>query len=485
MQIFLEFTPSQTDIHRCRMQYSFCLFCAIYGHEPIFEVEKADKADARISYSENVDQRNLPRVVQLSNLYMPRSTKIPAPPPQQFETDDAVTVLFNGRRPGEQPDWLGEIFEWVSCADEYSVVERDAVGRIPFAKSYHGRHGLDPRIPYAAIAMRALQRALCSLLPAAPTEPVSPISSMSHFVVNTHDVDFLRTSFGSSMRRLTKNALISLLLYRSPRLAAKQANKTLRMALGGEDPLDQLAELAQEEVQRGVNATYFFIPRRHHRRDSNYWINHPKVVEAMHSLERQGMEIGVHGSYTSMDEPKNKLSREFARLREQGFRPVGNRQHWLRFTLDRIIPAVQQAEGLYDTSLGWPDTIGFRAGACFAFPPYDFERERPAGFLEIPLVVMESSLQADSSSERDWYDQVDALLCTSRRFGWGGISLLWHPSAFGAVQLPEEIGNLFWRLLEDRSRWKDSWLSGFAFVRSVWQRYSDAGLLPAAAEVRE
>ena len=157
----------------------------------------------------------------------------------------------------------------------------------------------------------------------------------------------------------------------------------------------------------------------------------------------------------------------------------GGRQHWLRFTLPRLIRAVERVGALYDASLGWTEHIGFRAGACFAFPPYNFDEERPAAFLEIPLVVMDGSLIDQNTREADWYHEITELLSMSRRYGWGGISLLWHPTAFGAGQLPQEMDSLFWRLVGSKDQWNDTWLSGLDFVKSVRQRYEEVGLLSA------
>jgi hypothetical protein len=186
------------------------------------------------------------------------------------------------------------------------------------------------------------------------------------------------------------------------------------------------------------------------------------------------MEIGLHGSYTSLD-TESGLAEEFAILQKCGFRPLGGRQHWLRFSLDRLIPAVEKAWALFDTSLGWQNRIGFRAGACFPFPPYNFAQERPATFLELPLAVMDQALPA---KEDEAFDAVAELLATSRTYGWGGISLLWHPEAFGGGQLPMGIGRTFCDLVNVRSRWKDdTWMSAGEFVRKVCHRYKETGLM--------
>jgi hypothetical protein len=475
VRIHLEFSPEQGHLQRVRLEYAFALFCAIYRHEKV-ATRQAGSADMRIVYGPSSRQSCSQPTLELGNLYRPRSIREPAPPPKQFERNARSTVLFYSPIAGAEPDWLAEIFEWVSCADEYSIVGRDAQGRIDFRDSYIGRNRLDLSVPYAAVAMRFLEEALCQHLPGYPTGRRSQMAGTSHLVVNTHDVDILPAGYFRSLYRLAKYSLISLLVFNSAASAAVQAGKALSMAMGGPNPLDQSPQLLRGEVSKGVGATYFLIARQRHRRDANYRIDDPTVRELMHTIERQGMEVALHGSYNSLDEPGG-LTAEFKQLRAEGFRPRGNRQHWLRFTLDRLIPAVEQSGALYDTSVGW-DHSGFRAGACFAFPPYNFASEKASTFLEIPLAVMEIGLVSAGTPPADWFDRVARVLSNSRQYGPGGISLLWHPTAFGAGQLPREIERIFWKLIEQRSDWNDRWVSALDFVRLESERYIKVGLLP-------
>jgi len=475
MRIHLEFAPEQENLQRVRLKYAFSLFCAIYGHETV-PIEQASSADVRIIYSPAQQGIGSRPALRLSNLYRARSIREPAPAPKQFERHSRRTVLFYSPTPGAEPDWLGEIFEWVSCADEYSIRRRDALGRIDFRDSYFGRYHLDVGVPYAAVAMRFLHEALCQSLRGKRVDEDYRTGDGTHLVVNTHDVDILPAGYLGSLYRLAKYSLISLLVFRSAASAAVQAGKAMSMAMGGANPLDQSPRLLRNEVSKRVGATYFLIARQQHRRDANYRIDDPAVVELMRSVERQGMEVALHGSYSSLEHPA-QLAAEFKLLREQGFEPRGNRQHWLRFTLDRLIPAVEQSGALYDTSLGW-DCSGFRAGACFAFPPYNFEFERASTFLEIPLAVMEIGLVSEGIPKQNWYDHVSRVLSNSRQYGRGGISLLWHPTAFGAGQLPQEIDQLFWKLIEQRQEWNDTWVSALDFVRLESAKYIKVGLLP-------
>jgi hypothetical protein len=474
MRILLHFSPHQSPVHRARLEYAFRLFCAIYGHEPVIG-EQYDSADVTLTYIESAEPRD---AIYLSNAYAVRPMYQPAPYPKEFVQDRERTVLFYSSSHKREPDWLAEIFEWVSCADEYSVRERDGVGRIPFTASYVGRHNLDPRQPYGAVAMAFLQGAIARLKPQCRLTPQSPSLSTQHFLVNTHDVDFLPSRRRDSCYQLAKNAVISLLLYKSAGVAAAQMKGAMGVAFGARDPLNQIPFLAEEERSQQVTASYYFLSRKEHRRDSNYSIDQSATVSLMHSLEDSGeMEVGVHGSYRSMEQPDG-LAAEFDQVRKLGFHPIGGRQHWLRFTVPQLVQAVRRAGAVYDASIGWPDNPGYRAGACFAFPPYDFERESPAPFLEIPLVVMDRTAMASRSTRGSGPDAVSEVLALSRRYGWGGISVLWHPTAFGGGQYPEEVGDFFWNLLDRRMQRAEAWSSAASFVGDVWQRYKDAGLLP-------
>lgn len=471
MKIGLEFTPAQSPKHQSRLRYAFQLFCAIYGHEPVVDLTNTASADLWITYSSRPPLRQRSKVLRLYDGYRLRPLTSPAPRPRPFNAEGRTTVLFHPGAIPTEVDWLAEIFEWVSCADEYSVVARDSIGRIPFEHSVFSRYGLDERRPYAALAMWFLQRAICRLFPGMEDKAKSPEIGFMHAIVCSHDIDFIPLGYFSTLSRLAKNSLIS--LRQSPTLAFGIAARAARFAFGGTNPLQNIEQLARSEKLSGVTSSFNFIVRHGHRRDGNYRIESKTVTALAKWLQSMGMEIGVHGSYTSL-ETDEALASEFEILNKRGFRPLGGRQHWLRFSsLDRLIAALERAGALVDTTVGWPSHIGFRAGACFPFPPYNFIEERPARFLEFPLVVMDQALP---SNKEEAFSEVARLFTTSRTYGWGGISLLWHPAAFRGGQLPIGIGRTFYNLMNARLDWKDTWLSAESFLRHIRNRYIEAGL---------
>lgn len=480
MNIYLEIPEYASHALRARLSYAFRLFCAIYGHRPILEPADAVHSEVAIRYrgAAGAALAGIPTVWLCRGL-RERDPRQPAPPPIKYARHGIGTMLHYAPENGNPPDWIGEIFEWVSCADEYSLTQRDRIGRPLLAATYAIRHGIDTRVPYAALAMRALQQEICKLRPRAGEKPCPPANLSGHAVIPTHDVDYFPAGRSRAVRRLLRNAAISSLLEKRPGLALRQAAQALKVALGSNrDPLDQIVNVADRELRMGLASSFYFLVRSAHRRDAGYDITDPDVQETVRWLKTRGMEIGLHASFTSLEQP-GELEQERNRLEAGGIPPLGGRQHWLRFTLDRLIPEVEAAGLGYDASIGWSSRIGFRAGACFAYPPYDFANERPANFLEFPLVVMDQALCALSGRQESHYQEVAQMIATSRRWGWGGISLLWHPAAFGGAWLPADVGETYWRLAAERSRCNDLWMQGAQFLEVARRRYVEAGLLAA------
>jgi hypothetical protein len=482
MNVYLEMPEDASLQLRARLGYAFRLFCAIYGHRPVLDgAGGTAKWDVAIRYRNAVAEAAIAdaRTVWLCRGLRERDPQQPAPPPVKHSRNGLSTVLHTAPERSKSPDWLGEIFEWVSCADEYSVQERDIFGRVPFEASYIGRHGLDATVPYAALAMRGLQQEICRVAPRVSEQPLAPEGIEGHAVIPTHDVDYFPQGRFHAICRLICNAASASMHEKRLRLAMRHAGQAMKMAVGAnEDPLDQLGMLAEQEFRMGIASSYFFFARNTHRLDGGYALANASVTETMRWLKARGMEIGLNGSFTSLDEPQ-QLDEERNALAEQAIHAQGGRQHRLRFTFDRLLPAIENAGLEYDASIGWTTQIGFRAGACFAYPPYDFENEQAAGFLELPLVAVDEALRAPQGREGQLFHDIAQMIAASRRLGWGGISLLWRSTAFGRGWLPEEVGGIYWRLAEDRLRWNDAWMNASQFMTRSRYRYAEAGLLTA------
>lgn len=105
-------------------------------------------------------------------------------------------------------------------------------------------------------------------------------------------------------------------------------------------------------------------------------------------LAREGCEIGLHGLDAWADSTSGR--REAAELKtaiaDTGNRAIGVRMHWLYF--DQESPAtLAQAGFAYDSTVGYNETIGFRAGTTQVYKHLGTE-----SLLELPLHVMDTAL---------------------------------------------------------------------------------------------
>jgi hypothetical protein len=213
-----------------------------------------------------------------------------------------------------------------------------------------------------------------------------------------------------------------------------------------------------------------------HRRDPGYRIAQiaPDLVDAA----TRGFSVGLHASYSSIVENASLCGEATALRLAVGHKPQGTRQHWLRFDRHgKLFHAVEQAQLAYDSSLGFPESCGFRNGASFAFPPYDFGKEQPHNFLEIPLVMMDGSLAMMARATRQ-HPQVlaDAVLAESRKWGWGGVGILWH-NPMEPIQVPENVNRVFWACAASRKKVGEEWMSADRFLSAALGRFQSAGLL--------
>lgn len=469
----IRFGSDLSEKVRRRIDYAFRVFCATFGFVP----ESASQV--RLCYG--VPAERLGDVV-LGVGYRARDLSEPAPAPSWFPLPNGLPDVLPQEYPcfhllglDGLPDWLGEIFEWISASHEHAVTAYDTVGRVPFSATLHGEYGLAPKIPYASVAMHLLNRHIREAAGQAwPAEPTRPWRDEPNWAVAaTHDVDFFAVSTPRTAYRYLKNLVIASLVHKDPRLAFSILRHAAAAIKGGPSLFNCLQRLRDEEARRGMASTFLFLCRQANPRDANYDLSDRMVVETMRKITDSGGEIGIHGSYTSLDE-KGRLQEEFGRLAQAGFPSVGHRQHWLRYRGASLFEALVEAGAWYDGSAGYSERPGFRHGMCSPFPPYDFEREKPFELIELPLAIMDGALYCEDPSGRTWRERCEKILGFSRGLGWGGISVLWHDALFSGAQLPMDLADLYW----DLPRPGELWTTGRDLVERIWPRFAQAGLLP-------
>ncbi len=209
----------------------------------------------------------------------------------------------------------------------------------------------------------------------------------------------------------------------------------------GKDTWDTFGNYSQIEKTRA--STYFFIPTKGYGGKDRNGIEHSKRAAAyaaadlrgkITSLQGEGREIGVHGIDSWRDASKGAKERQ-AISELTGEREIGVRMHWLYY--DKQTPSnLEQAGYAYDSTVGYNDTIGFRAGTTQVFRPPGV-----SSLLELPLHIMDTALFYP-----DYLDLkpgqaigvVSGLISQTQRFG-GVLTINWHDRSLAPERLWGEV----------------------------------------------
>jgi hypothetical protein len=265
-------------------------------------------------------------------------------------------------------------------------------------------------------------------------------------VALTHDVDtpwrWTRIGVRGSAARLKRNVLhlrAAPAFREATALAAAPVHR-----LRGTDPNWRFREILARER---AGSTFFVLAGHNDPHDGAAPVRYdelrPRLVEAIRDA---GGEIGLHGSYTAADDLQ-RLVEERAKLEAVAGPVLGHRYHYLRVDPHRNLTRLPFR---YDTTLGFPDAVGFRAGIARPFHPWDFERDAPADILEIPLAAMDATLAEErylGLSAKRAEPRLRGLLDWAASNG-GAFAVLWHPDRFDPLT-SGGWDRLYWRFLDE------------------------------------
>jgi hypothetical protein len=204
------------------------------------------------------------------------------------------------------------------------------------------------------------------------------------------------------------------------------------------------------DIEKGLTSTFFVIPRKADpgqgrdgpapsKRATRYDVS--EIAGQIDRLLSAHHEIGLHGIDAWWDETKGREELEEIR-RVTSASEVGVRMHWLFF--DEQSPAVLEKAGFsYDSTIGYNETVGYRAGTTQAFKPLGVEQ-----ILELPMHIMDTALFYPAYlnlSPKEARTAVAPLIENAARFG-GVLTVNWHDRSIAPERLWDDV---YTRLLED------------------------------------
>jgi peptidoglycan/xylan/chitin deacetylase (PgdA/CDA1 family) len=260
-----------------------------------------------------------------------------------------------------------------------------------------------------------------------------------HFTVApSHDVDWPFSS-ERTVAQLARRAAADLARAHDPVAAGRRvlgyaARRAGRVDLDVNNTFDELMECGE---RLGLRSAFYFMADRRAGRlvDGDYSLDNPWIRKLLRRVHARGHEIGLHTSYTTpTDEEQTRRERDILVrvLDEEGipWSRLGGRQHFLRWRNPITWRNWARAGLDYDSTLGFADEIGFRAGVCLEYPVFDLEERLQLDLRELPLTVMEgAALDQLGLGHEAAAEAIAGVRETCRRYG-GTFTLLWHNSRF-------------------------------------------------------
>ncbi len=334
------------------------------------------------------------------------------PPPRLL--DDGMLDFGDGGG-----DLVASAFWHLSRWEERAGSARDEHGRFPASAAL-----ADPGRP-----------AVDSLL-AAFKAHVGDAGRTPFTVALTHDVDIpWRWSRPRALLGAAARARQAARAHRSRDAAAEAlglAAAPLRR-LRGTDPNWSYERIREIERAHGGRSTYFVMAGHHVAADgpdpAAYDRLRPAIVA---QIAAQRDEVGLHPSYTASERPE-RIAEERARLAAlTGASVPGMRFHYLRHETHSTLPELERLGFAYDSSQGYGDAIGLRAGFSFPYRPYHVAEDRPLDLVELPLAVMDATLAEQrylGLSPAAGLEHTLGLLERVAAVG-GTVAILWHTDRF-------------------------------------------------------
>ena len=287
--------------------------------------------------------------------------------------------------------------------EEYAPLLLDRYQRFPYYLSRH-RDVLEPEVSTFLI-----QNGLKVKYP----------NGKKFAICLTHEIDYL---FQSNFKIACESsqALRKVQISKSLKLLLNKVSKNL-------NPLfKSFAKYMDLEAKYGAKSSFYFLALDKNDLDFNFRID--ALSKELRHIIDNGWEVGLHGGHVAYNN-LNQLKEEKKRLEDViGMKVIGYRGHFLRFEVPTTWELLREAGFKYDTTFGYADCVGFRNGMCHPFKPFNLNTNEYIDILEIPLIVMDATLDnyMKLDKKRAW-EITQRLIDTVEKYN-GVMTILWHGS---------------------------------------------------------
>ena len=307
-------------------------------------------------------------------------------------------------------DIIMSAFHLLSCQEEYLIKKRDKHGRFLGEYSPRDNYNLleEPLVHYYALILRECILSLSN-------NAYLPSSKENLRAFLTHDVDNIDKNFW-----LVSSKILHLL--KKPSLI--KLRSLLNILKTDKYHYWNFEEYIKLENKYNAKSIFYFLGGKRGRYGARY--NWGRLKNIFHYIQKRGWGVGLHANYYYFDDTSNlKMNKEILELVSNS-KIIGNRTHYLRFKIPETFHKLIESNIKYDTSIGYPDRVGFRAGFAFPYKPFNIERNEVINIIEIPLIIMDVVLFAQFGQDKERILRKIKELINKVEGVGGYITINWH-----------------------------------------------------------
>ncbi len=458
-----------SPLHRPAITYTIRLLSTLVGRRAVITTPDDLHATVQqcIHYSDQRQQTDNEFTIPCDiDFWKTAEQGIYVTPQRTAEWNGATVPVWNATPAYDVPDILAATFFHVSRLEELARTKRDRHGRYQASNSWLIRAGLIERPvvhDYARAIAKALGLSECSPSPWSHDAPSA--------VALTHDID--RLHMHGEWQHELRHLGGQLLRGSGLGLIGRQLASRRRTERGMQaDPYETIDLLVRQHKEHGFSATFYWIAAEPSAQDGDYGVSQDDTAKLIRSVQDEGFETALHGSYNSYLSADTLSAERDTLLRVIHTSVKSTRQHYLRFDAAQTWRAQSEAGLKTDSSLGFAERAGFRSGLAVPFQPWSFADNRPYDLWEVPLVLMDVTLKEYMHLDiDDAIDKSRKIIETLHEYS-AGAAILWHNSS---------LNDLDWcgwdRVYDDwlgNIRRLDGWGTSVGRMVDAWQRYIES-----------
>lgn len=329
-----------------------------------------------------------------------------------FEGEECLT--FNNK-----VDPIASIFYILSRMEEYSSMYVDQHGRFESKNSVLHRFNWLEKVVCDRWAEALIRYLLRNNVEVGLPKPI-PCK-----INPTFDIDETYAFKLKSPLRTWLSTTKDILTGKKDRLIERQ-----RVLIGKrKDPYDTF-DYIQSIAERGFHVNIFWLLGDYTKFDKNVSHRNSKHRQLIKEMSKY-TTVGLHPSYKS-NSYEFYLLNEKDRIDSILNQTIENsRQHYLKLNIPSTYQILYSMGFKHDYTLGYAETVGFRAGTARPFRWFDLSKNEMTSLVIHPFVYMDGTLNEYMKlSVDDAKLKIAELYQEVREFG-GDFSFIWHNSTIG------------------------------------------------------